>query len=79
MGWKELLYVAGFLVLWIGLNRFVLPWFGIQTCMSGSCAMPPSAVRGSEPSAVWGPAGDDANDPDAIGREAPRQPEGDQP
>jgi hypothetical protein len=27
----------GFLVLWIVLNRWVLPRFGIPTCMSGGC------------------------------------------
>lgn len=26
------------LFLWIVLNRWVLPWFGVSTCMSGGCA-----------------------------------------
>jgi hypothetical protein len=30
-----------FLVLaaWIALNRWILPWFGVPTCMSGGCAV----------------------------------------
>lgn len=34
---KDVLPVIGFLVLWIALNRWILPWFGVQTCMSGAC------------------------------------------
>lgn len=35
---KEFWILIGVLVLWIALNRWVLPWFGIQTCMSGACS-----------------------------------------
>ena len=35
---KEFSLLLGVLVLWIALNRWVLPWFGIHTCMSGGCA-----------------------------------------
>jgi hypothetical protein len=35
---KEISLLLGTLLLWIALNRWVLPWFGIQTCMSGACA-----------------------------------------
>lgn len=35
---KELSLLLAVLVLWIVLNRWVLPWFGIHTCMSGGCA-----------------------------------------
>lgn len=28
---KDILIVAGFLVAWIALNRWVLPRFGVQT------------------------------------------------
>jgi len=35
---NELLILFGTLVLWIALNRWILPWFGISTCMSGNCA-----------------------------------------
>ena len=31
------LIVIGFVVFWIVLNRWVLPRFGIETCMSGAC------------------------------------------
>lgn len=29
------------LAAWFVLNRWVLPWCGISTCMSGSCAVGP--------------------------------------
>jgi hypothetical protein len=29
--------------MWITLSRWVLPWFGIPTCMSGRCAVDRSA------------------------------------
>jgi hypothetical protein len=35
---KEWLILLGVVVLWIALNRWILPWFGIPTCMSGGCA-----------------------------------------
>ncbi len=28
---RDVLYVVGFLVFWIALNRWVLPRFGVQT------------------------------------------------
>ena len=31
---------AGLFVAWIVLNIWVLPRFGIQTCMSGACGVP---------------------------------------
>ncbi len=34
---KGFMLLAGAVVLWIVLNRWVLPWFGIHTCMSGGC------------------------------------------
>jgi hypothetical protein len=34
---NEFSYLIVFLALWIVLNRWVLPWFGIRTCMSGGC------------------------------------------
>lgn len=39
MSFKEIGLVLLFLAAWIVLNRWVLPWFGISTCMSGSCAV----------------------------------------
>jgi hypothetical protein len=36
---KEFAIVIGIVLLWIVLNRWVLPWFGISTCcMSAGCA-----------------------------------------
>ncbi len=37
---KDFLVFGGFLVFWIVLNRWLLPYFGIQTCMSGACSRP---------------------------------------
>ncbi len=38
---KDFMVLGGFLVFWIVLNRWLLPYFGIQTCMSGACSRPP--------------------------------------
>ena len=35
---RGFLVLLGTLVLWIVLNRWVLPLFGIHTCMSGDCS-----------------------------------------
>lgn len=34
---KEFATLVGIVMVWIALNRWVLPWFGITTCMSGRC------------------------------------------
>jgi hypothetical protein len=34
---KDYLFVLGFLAAWIVLNRWVLPLFGVPTCMGGCC------------------------------------------
>lgn len=39
------LIVIGFVVFWIVLNRWVLPRFGIETCMSGACTGVAHPVR----------------------------------
>jgi hypothetical protein len=31
MDWKSLLYLAGFVVFWIVLQRYILPRFGVET------------------------------------------------
>jgi hypothetical protein len=41
MSLKELGLLLGVLALWIVLSRWVLPWFGIRTCMSGACGADP--------------------------------------
>jgi len=46
---KEFALLLGVLVLWIGLNRWVLPWFGIRTCMSGGCATSCCPSRDGDP------------------------------
>jgi hypothetical protein len=35
---KEFALFFGVMILWIVLNRWILPWFGVPTCMSGGCA-----------------------------------------
>lgn len=35
---KDFAIIFGVLVLWIVLNAWILPWFGISTCMSGGCS-----------------------------------------
>jgi hypothetical protein len=51
---KEFAIFIGVLALWIVLNRWVLPWFGVPTCMSGGCA----AQRAPSCSAESMPPGD---------------------
>lgn len=34
---RDFLVVLAFLGLWIVLNKWILPWMGIPTCMSGGC------------------------------------------
>jgi hypothetical protein len=36
---REYLFVLAFLAVWFVLNRWVLPLFGVPTCMSGSCGV----------------------------------------
>ena len=38
----EMFIVIGFVVFWIALQAWILPWCGIPTCMSGACR--PSAA-----------------------------------
>lgn len=40
MTWKEVLIFSGVFVGWFLLVRWVLPYFGVPTCMSGSCSVP---------------------------------------
>ena len=46
---KDALIVIGFVVFWIVLNRWVLPRFGVQTCMSGACQRVPSTELLTQP------------------------------
>ena len=41
-------WAATLFVFWVVLNVWVLPYFGIQTCMSGACRTP--RVQHEEPS-----------------------------
>lgn len=38
MNYRDIALVVAFLAMWIVLNRWVLPWFGVPTCMSGGCS-----------------------------------------
>ncbi|RLS54649.1 MAG: hypothetical protein DWH91_11225 [Planctomycetota bacterium] len=37
---KDILIFVGIIAGWIALNMWVLPYFGIRTCMSGACRVP---------------------------------------
>ncbi len=39
----DILFFASLFAGWIVLNMWVLPWFGIPTCMSGACRVPHAA------------------------------------
>ncbi len=36
---QDFLLALGVVLLWIALNRWILPRFGIRTCMSGGCSL----------------------------------------
>ena len=38
MDLKNLFFFVAVLLTWLVLSRWVLPWFGVPTCMSGQCA-----------------------------------------
>ena len=42
---RLLLFLAGYVVL----MRWVLPWLGVPTCMSGTCGTPVHRARASGP------------------------------
>jgi hypothetical protein len=49
---KDFVLLLGTLAVWIALTRWVLPWFGIQTCCSsGGCATSCCPTCATEPSA----------------------------
>jgi len=37
---RDLLLVLGLVAAWVVLSRWVLPWLGVPTCMSGCCQTP---------------------------------------
>gem|GEM_PF-1151895 len=74
---KEGLTVAAILLAWFALNRWVLPWLGIPTCMSGACsiertaaARPGTSASQSEPQA--GGQAPSPTNPDAKPGELPQ-------
>ena len=54
MSSKETLFALSFLAAWLVLNRWVLPWFGVPTCMSGCCAAGAYPSREGDKAAVHG-------------------------
>jgi len=68
MNGKEILLFLVIFASWFALNRWVLPWMGIPTCMSGSCSAGCALPRsGMEQDSA-------AEDTKAIGEEAaPKQ------
>lgn len=52
MSGKEILLFFVIFASWFALNRWVLPWLGVPTCMSGSCSTScsvPESFRGPGP------------------------------
>jgi hypothetical protein len=49
MGLKDLGIFAAVLAGWFVLNRWVLPWFGVPTCMSGNCGTGSCAPADNRP------------------------------
>lgn len=49
MSGKELAFLATVMVLWFALNRWILPYFGVNTCMSGCCPLNPPATASDQP------------------------------
>lgn len=58
MGLREFGLFLGVIVAWFVLSRWVLPWFGINTCMSGSCGVDPRPAVTEEVSAPADQQGD---------------------
>jgi hypothetical protein len=48
---QQFLLILGILAVWFVLNRCILPWFGIPTCMSGACSMNRCPSCDSDPKA----------------------------
>jgi hypothetical protein len=46
---KDILIFVGIFAGWIVLNIWILPWFGIRTCMSGACTRVPRAEHITDP------------------------------
>ena len=74
MGVKELGIFAAVLAGWFVLSRWVLPWFGVPTCMSGNCGTGsccpteyPRAVQEAQDEKA--PAADSAHGPAPTGSE----------
>lgn len=46
----DVLYLPALMFGWFALFRWVLPWFGVATCLSGSCGIiePDESGRWSE-------------------------------
>ena len=59
MNYRDTTLIVLFLVAWVVLNRWVLPWCGVSTCMSGGCGTSccstaqenpsPEGVKGERP------------------------------
>jgi hypothetical protein len=39
MNYPDVGLLALILLVWLALSRWVLPWFGVPTCMSCGCSM----------------------------------------
>jgi hypothetical protein len=69
MSFKGVAIFLGIFVLWVVLNRWILPWMGLPTCMSGGCSTDSCPSCGPVP---W-------SDPPADNKSADNNPPDDKP
>jgi len=58
MGWTDGVIFLGVFAAWFVLTRWVFPWLGIPTCMSGGCSLSSRAGATDESSESAGLKGD---------------------
>jgi len=59
MDWKSLAFLMAVLAAWFSVNRWILPRFGIATCMSGACVI-------SQPSQATDPRAANLDDAGSV-------------
>jgi len=59
MDWKSLAFLMAVLAAWFSFNRWILPRFGIATCMSGACSI-------SQPSQATDPRAANLDDAGSV-------------
>ena len=75
MGLKDLGMFAAVLAAWFVLSRWVLPWFGVPTCMSGNCGSGASCCPADFPPAAQPPKPAEGAGAESAGSVAGTEPE----